>query len=95
MDADRAPRTVAILAPVMGVVSGLWSALATLMVVTFASLTYYLPPPPGSTEATEHHDWSVPTLLLAPLSVVGMVLAVVACVVGVRGLVRGWWCVAG
>ena len=88
-------RTVfAALSIVLGVLGIAWSGVATALMIEFARITYYLPAP-DSTEATEHHDWHLPTLLLTPLGALAVVLAATALVLGGWGLVRrrgvrGW-----
>lgn len=73
----------------LGAIAALVSALAAVVASTSARVTYYLPPPDGSTEATEHHDWIESVLALIPVSLVAGLLALVATVLGIVALVRG------
>ncbi|WP_193106785.1 hypothetical protein [Brachybacterium sp. FME24] len=58
------------------------------MASTSARVTYYLPPPDGSTEAVERHDWIESVLALIPVSLVAGLLALVATALAVAALVR-------
>ena len=71
---------------VLGAIATLVSAVATLMAAASARITYYLPPPDGSTEATEHHDWIGSVLALIPVSLVAGLLALVTTVFGIGAL---------
>lgn len=84
--AKRSWRTV--LTVVLGAIATLVAALATLIAAVSARVTYYLPPPDGSTEATEHHDWIGSVLALIPVSLLGGLLALVTTVLGIGALVR-------
>lgn len=79
----------AVLTVVLGAIATLVSAVATLIAATSARITYYLPPPAGSTEATEHHDWIGSVLALIPVSLLGALLALVMTVLGIVAVVRG------
>ncbi len=72
----------------LGGLATLWSVLATLVASTSARVTYYLPPPDGSTEAVERHDWIESVLALIPVSLVAGLLALVATALAVAALVR-------
>lgn len=72
----------------LGGIAALVSALATLMATVSARATYYLPPPDGSSEAVERHDWIESVLALIPVSVLAGLLALVVSGLGITALVR-------
>lgn len=79
----------AVLTVVLGAIATLVSAVATLMAAASARVTYYLPPPDGSTEAVERHDWLESVLALIPVSLLDGLLALAMTVLGIVALVRG------
>lgn len=79
----------AVLTVVLGAIATLVSAFATLIAAASARITYYLPPPDGSTEATEHQDWIESVLALIPVTLLGGLLALVTTVLSFVALVRG------
>ncbi|MDN5685887.1 MAG: hypothetical protein L0G94_04275, partial [Brachybacterium sp.] len=85
----RGARTwIAVVAVLLSAVGAAWSALLTALIVLTARVTYYLPPPEGATEATEHHDWNTPTLAFTAVSGLAFLLALAGLVLGGRGLLR-------
>ncbi|MFC7375353.1 hypothetical protein ACFQRD_08790 [Brachybacterium sp. GCM10030268] len=79
---------VAVLSIALGVLGAVAAGLVTAYVIASARITYYLPPAPGSTEPSTHHDVHEPMLMLAPVGGLGLALSIIAIALGAWGLAR-------
>lgn len=87
----RSWRIIRILTIVLGVVASVWSVLVTIGIVSLARMTYYLPPPPGASEAVQRHTWNTPTFVALVFPAAGLVLALTGLVLAARHIgTRGW-----
>ncbi|UYG17248.1 hypothetical protein BRM3_02085 [Brachybacterium huguangmaarense] len=69
---SRAPRITAV---VLGVLAMVWACAMGAAILEVAHLTYWLPPPPGTTVAIERQTWNTSTLLLLPGAGLALLIA--------------------
>lgn len=91
----RRRRALAIVAIALGGIGLVWAAAAAYGITQMATLTYYLPPPPGEIAPMKHEDLLEEVLLLLALPLLGGTLSLAGVVIGAAGPIRArgpsWW----